>query len=229
VPIKQCSDDGSSLTKWVLKYGTNRSTAMLTIEHSHELAWDPLIFPKHRTMQPHHQQALPQAVAMRSAHLTFRQAERVLWGQQLKIDRKTYYNLAREEAMPMTQDGLLSLVAVLEQGSWTYRTFWEYIRDLNRTVTERTLKAVFFTNNELMKLARRFTPDWMIQVDGKFNTNRIRMPLIDCLGVSNTGKSFLFAFCFVTSESSDNWGFTLDSLACTVFDGLPLPRVVITD
>jgi len=118
---------------------------------------------------------------------------------------------------------------VLEQGSWTYRTFWEYIRDLNGTVTERTLKAVFFTNNELMKLARRFTLDWMIQVDGTFNTNRIRMPLIDCLGVSNTGKSFLFAFCFVTSESFDNWGFTLDSLARIVFDGLPLPRVVITD
>jgi hypothetical protein len=91
------------------------------------------------------------------------------------------------------------------------------------------LKAVFFTNDELIKLARRFAPDWMIQVDGTFNTNHIRMPLIDCLGVSNTGKSFLFAFCFVTSESSDNWSFTLDCLAKTVFDGLPLPRVVIAD
>ena len=66
------------------------------------------------------------------------------------------------------------------------------------------LKAVFLTNNELIKLARKFTPDWMIQVDGTFNTNRIRIPLIDYLGVSNTGKSFLFAFCFVTSESSNN-------------------------
>jgi hypothetical protein len=131
--------------------------------------------------------------------------------------------------MPSTQDGLLSLIAVLEQGNWTYRSFWEYVRDPVGTVTSRILKAVFFTNDELIKLARRFAPDWMIQVDGTFNTNHIRMPLIDCLGVSNTGKSFLFAFCFVTSESSDNWSFTLDCLAKTVFDGLPLPRVVIAD
>jgi hypothetical protein len=80
-----------------------------------------------------------------------------------------------------------------------------------------------------MKQARRFCPDWMIQVDGTFNTNRIRMPLIDCLGVNNTGKRFIFAFCFVTSESAENWGFVLQCLEQTVFDGLPLPRVVIAD
>ena len=40
----------------------------------------------------------------------------------------------------------------------------------------------------------------MIQVDGPFNTNEIRMPLIDCLGISNTGKSSFFTFYFVTSE-----------------------------
>ena len=80
-----------------------------------------------------------------------------------------------------------------------------------------------------MRLARRFCPDWMIQVDGTFNTNRIRMPLIDVLGVTNTGHSFLLAFCFVTSESADNWSFVLRCLQTTVFEGLPLPRVVITD
>jgi hypothetical protein len=96
-------------------------------------------------------------------------------------------------------------------------------------VSAQLLKAVFFTNDELIRLARRFTPDWMIQVDGTFNTNRIRIPLIDYLGVSNTGHSFLFAFCFVTSESSDNWAFMLQCLERTVFTGLPLPRVVLAD
>jgi hypothetical protein len=91
------------------------------------------------------------------------------------------------------------------------------------------LKAVFFTNDDLIKLARRFCPDWMIQTDGTFNTNRIKMPLIDCLGVNNTGKSFIFAFAFVTSESSDNWGFVLKCLEQTVFNDLPLPRVVLAD
>jgi MULE transposase domain len=66
-------------------------------------------------------------------------------------------------------------------------------------------------------------------MDGTFNTNRIKMPLIDILGVTNTGNSFIFAFCFVTSESSDNWGFVLQCLERVVYEGLPLPRVVLAD
>jgi hypothetical protein len=233
VPCQVFQEDGDSVQHWILRYGKTQGTALPTNTHSHELTADSLVYPRHRNAQPHHQAALPQAGAMRAAQLSFRQAERVLWGQQLKIDRKTYYNIARQQAMPMTQDGLMSLIAVLEQDNWTYRSFWEYIRTPTSAVagevTARVLKAVFFTNDALIKLARKFTPDWMIQVDGTFNTNRIRMPLIDCLGVTNCGKSFLFAFCFVTSESSDNWGFALDCLASTVFEGLPLPRVVIAD
>jgi hypothetical protein len=98
-----------------------------------------------------------------------------------------------------------------------------------QVVTNQVLKAVFCTNNNLIKLTRRFCPDWMIQTDGTFNSNRIKMPLIDCLGVNNTGKSFIFAFAFVTSDSSDDWGFVLECLEQTVFDGLPLPRVVLAD
>jgi hypothetical protein len=57
--------------------------------------------------------------------------------------------------------------------------------------------------DELITLARRFTPNWMIQMDGTFNPNRIKLPLIDVSGVTNTGHSFIFAFYFATS-SSDN-------------------------
>jgi hypothetical protein len=131
--------------------------------------------------------------------------------------------------MDISTEGLLALVTVLERENWTYRTYWEFVRDDLNVVTKQVLKAVFFTNDPLIKQARRFCPDWMIQVDGTFNTNKIRMPLIDCLGVNNTGRSFIFAFCFVTSESAENWGFVLQCLEQTVFDGLPLPRVVIAD
>jgi hypothetical protein len=111
--------------------------------------------------------------------------------------------------MEQNSDGLLVLVTVLKRDSWTYRTFWDFSYSLVSAVTKQVLKAVFFTNNELIRLARRFTPDWMIQMDRTFNTNRIKLPLIDVLSVTNTGHSFIFTFCFVTLESSDNWGFTL--------------------
>lgn len=166
---------------------------------------------------------------MRESFVPFRQAERILYGQGLKIDRTSYYNLAREKAMEQSSDGLLALVTVLERDSWTYRTFWDFSYSSVGVITNQVLKAVFFTNDELIRLARRFTPDWMIQMDGTFNTNRIKLPLIDVLGVTNTGHSFIFAFCFVTSESSDNWGFTLQCLERVVYENLPLPRVVLAD
>jgi hypothetical protein len=52
---------------------------------------------------------------MQQLHLSFRQAERILHGQHLKINRNAYYNLARSNLMEMTTDGLLALVAVLER------------------------------------------------------------------------------------------------------------------
>jgi hypothetical protein len=75
------------------------------------------------------------------------------------------------EVMEISPDGLLSLVTVLEQDCWVYRTFWEYTRDPQGAVTQRVLKAVFFTNNDLIKLA--FCPGWTIQVNGTFNINAI--------------------------------------------------------
>jgi hypothetical protein len=212
-----------------MRYGTDRETALRCDSHSHEMAPNPFTYSRHRSSQPSLIAALPQATAMRNSTLPYRQAERILYGQGLKLDRKTYYNLARGKSMGTTQDDLLALVSVLEHDDWIYRTYWEFRKDDQGKIIAQVLKAVFFTSKELIQLARRFCPDWMIQMDGTFNTNKLRMPLIDVLGVTNTEHSFLFAFCFVTSESAENWGFVLQCLEMTVFKGLPLPRVVIAD
>jgi hypothetical protein len=230
VPFVQVDEGrGTRLEQWILRYGKTRETALPTTTHSHSLAPNPLVYSEHKKNLPSFTQAIPQATAMRESFLPFRQAERILHGQGLKIDRKSYYNLAREKAMEQNSDGLLALVTVLEQDSWTYRTFWDFSYSSVGIVTKQVLKAVFFTNDELIRLARRFTPDWMIQMDGTFNTNRIKLPLINVLSVTNTGHSFIFAFCFMTSESSDNWGFTLQCLERVVYENLPLPRVVLAD
>lgn len=229
-PFTEIDADGAEVNRFAWRYGKSQvDEGRPTDSHQHVQHENPLIFPRHRAMQAEFIEAIPQATAMRAAHLPYRQAERILHGQGLKIDRNWYYNLARRSTMEISTDGLLALVTVLERDSWTYRTFWELVKDDHGLVTKQVLKAVFFTNDRLIRQARRFTPDWMIQVDGTFNTNKIRMPLIDCLGVSNTGKSFFFGFAFVTSESSENWGFLLQCLEQTVFAGLPLPRVVIAD
>jgi hypothetical protein len=229
-PLTKLGSDSAEINQFVWRYGRSQGNGgQPTNMHSHVQFENPLLFPRHRAMQAEFVIAIPQAEVMRSAYLPFRMAERILHGQGLKIDRNWYYNLARKKGMDASTDGLLALVTVLEQDKWTYRTFWEFVRDDHGTVVNQVLKAVFFTNERLIRLARRFTPDWMIQVDGTFNTNKIRMPLINCLGVTNTSKSFVFAFAFVTSESADNWGFVLECLGQVVYNGLPFPRVVIAD
>ena len=127
-------------------------------------------------------------------------------------------------------DGLKALIACLEQDGWIYRTLWLIQHDeISKEATARVLNAVFFILPELITLARRFCPDWMMQADGTFNTNIIKMPLIDMIGVTNIGLIFPFAFCFVMSESSKAWRFAFSCVETVVFEGLPKPRVVIAD
>ena len=114
IPFVEMNESGTS-ERWVLRYGMNRETTLPTTSHSHSFAANPFIYPKHRTSHPSYVQALPQAVTMRNSSLSFRQAERILYGQGLKLDRNAYYNLARDRSMEPTQDGLLALVAVLER------------------------------------------------------------------------------------------------------------------
>lgn len=61
--------------------------------------------------------------------------------------------------MAPSTDGLLALVTVLEKDHWTYRTLWDLVKNDLGVVTTQVLKAVFFTNNRLIRQARRFTPD----------------------------------------------------------------------
>jgi hypothetical protein len=47
-----------------------------------------LQYPIHKKARPGTETAKEQGMAMRNAHLTYKQAERVLWGQNLKLDLK---------------------------------------------------------------------------------------------------------------------------------------------
>jgi hypothetical protein len=68
-----------------------------------------------------------------------------------------------------------------------------------------------------------------MQTDNTFKINVIKMPLIDIIGVINTGLTFSFAFYFITLESSNAWRFTFDCIERVIFEGLLKPRVYIAD
>ena len=69
----------------------------------------------HKKAQPKYQLAIIAATANRGAFLSHRANERVLWGLDLELDRKTYYNLARLKAISYDGNRLKALIICLEQ------------------------------------------------------------------------------------------------------------------
>jgi hypothetical protein len=54
-------------------------------------------------------------------------------------------------------------------------------------------------------------------IDGTFNTNALRLPLLAAVGVSNSGATFPLAFSYCPSESEDAFGFFFNSMKEMVF------------
>jgi hypothetical protein len=155
VPHLIIDDSSTEVTKWVLLQGRGRGG------HSHPLAETALLYHVHKKAQPKYLHAVTAALANKGAYLTYRENERVLWGLNLELDRRAYYNLARLKAMSYDGDGLKALIACLEQDGWTYRTLWSVQKDETNSIIAHVLEALFFTLLDLVAPARRFCPDWM--------------------------------------------------------------------
>lgn len=69
----------------------------------------------------------------------------------------------------------------------------------------------------------------MYQTDATFNTNELRLPLSSMVGITNTGHTFPFAYCYITSESAKSFEFIAGELTKYVFYDCPEPAVIIAD
>ena len=69
----------------------------------------------------------------------------------------------------------------------------------------------------------------MYEIDSTFNTNRLRLPLSDIVGIDNTGKTFPVAFCYITSESAASFAWISEQLSEYVFYDCPEPALIIGD
>ena len=52
---------------------------------------------------------------------------------------------------------------------------------------------------------------FLLIMDGTFNTNDLRLTLVNMVGVLNTGETFLVAFSYCASESRDSFDFIWNS------------------
>ena len=82
---------------------------------------------------------------------------------------------------------------------------------------------------EQIKMSRRFVSSFMYETDATFNTNRLKIPLSVIIGIDNRGKTFLVAYCYITSESAASFKFVANQLSDLVFYNYPEAAVVVRD
>lgn len=69
----------------------------------------------------------------------------------------------------------------------------------------------------------------MYETDATFNTIELRMPVSILVGVLNTVKTFPFALCFITSETTASFEFMEDQLDDLFSHNCPRPRLICGD
>jgi hypothetical protein len=111
-----------------------------------------------------------------------------------------------------------------------YRSRFDVEQDADRLPISRKLVQLFFTHPLQLEAARRFISSFTMVVDGTFNTNIERLPLLVVVGVINKGKTFLVAFLYYPSESYLLYVFLWESLKAECFTAnVPPPKVIIGD
>jgi hypothetical protein len=213
-------------------------TVIYLDHYGHTLIDNPLSIPAHLRSLDEYQAAKDTARKHRMAVIPYSESRRVLEVEEfgLAISAKDYYNTVRkmvpDKDKPKTIDGLL---VALQEAGFVYRCRVEIEEDEEGSPISRKLKQIWFAHKEQLNAAQRFVSDWSLVIDGTFNTNKDRLPLLIAVGVLNSGHTFPIAFSYVPSESDESLGFFWDSLKeeCFMPDGNlpapPLPRIVIAD
>ena len=170
---------------WVLKVLTEDGI------HSHSMMPFPLAYDIHKKTSEGHIAALAIAKTHREAILTYNQSERVLQQQGLTINKVAYYNLRRNPVLTSTNhDEFQSLVISIEDSGFQYA--YRIDNEIGPTgeVLSRQCQQVWFALPRQIAFGRRFMADFVLLIDGTFNTNKKNLILIVVNGITNTGKTF---------------------------------------
>jgi hypothetical protein len=118
------------------------------------------------------------------------------------ISAREYYNSVRkmitDKEQPQTINGLLM---TLQEG-FVYGTRVKVEEDNAGEPVKRQMVQLWFTHREQLNAAARCCSNWLLVIDGTFNTNKDRLPLLIAVGVLNSGKTFPACFSYCPSPSA---------------------------
>jgi hypothetical protein len=124
------------------------------------------------------------------------------------LSGRDYYNSVRKQLPDKSKpETIVALLRMLEDNEFVYRTRFKIERDLTGKPIARKLVQLFFAHRKQLDAAARFVAGWVIVIDGTFNTNELRLPLLVCVGVLSTNETFPVAFSYCPSESAGSIGF----------------------
>jgi len=69
----------------------------------------------------------------------------------------------------------------------------------------------------------------LYKTDATFNTNELRLLLSVIVGITNTKKTFLLAYCYITSKSAKSFDFVAGELTKYVFYDCLKAAVICAD
>jgi hypothetical protein len=101
--------------------------------------------------------------------------------------------------------------------------------DANRKQNSRVIKDLFWMSPEQIKMAQRFVNSFIYKTDATFNTNSLRLPLSVMVEIDNCRKTFLIAYCYITSESAASFKFAADQLSDLAFNDCSEAAVIVRD
>jgi hypothetical protein len=126
------------------------------------------------------------------------------------------------------------ILVVLKEERYAYETRVKIEEDDGEPI-ERQMIQLWFVHRAQLDAAARFCSDWLLVIDGTFNTSKDCLPLLITIGVLNSGKIFPVCFSYCPSESAESFAFVWDSLKeeCFKPDGNlpapPFPRIFLGD
>jgi MULE transposase domain len=205
------------------------------LSHSHRLIENSLMYIENQNLLS----AYRQLVALTYKHcenvIPYSQSRRILESEDFGVflSARKYYNLVRNQpADKGDSESIQGLLKALDDAEFIHhqRISTEY--NAKGKLTAQRLTQIWFAHPKQLAAAQRFVADQVLIIDGTFNTNKLRLPLLAAVGITNLGSTFPIAFSYCPSESKESLKFFFDCLTRECFkseDNIPPCRVVIGD
>lgn len=215
-----------------------RLTQLSSTHEGHLLVDNPFTaYPAHRPRLEEFQEVLLRAMAHRRAKIVYSDSRRILESEEFAwhLSSSEFYNTVRNQrAEKSDEKSVLGLLTELSENGWLCETRSEVFEDNNGQITGRKLLQVWFTHPRLMEATIRFVSDFALLIDGTFNTNKLKMPLLIAVGQLNSGKTFPIAFSWCPEEDETSYSFFWRCLKDHSFrrpfnPSCAFPRVIIGD